>query len=731
MKKNMVFYKIFIPFFLLGVSLVVGFCIFIYQKTYSTIEEQFISDKETILQQIRTNIDRRIQIIEYSFSVYGSTSDFSDTFQEPLTSKNFNKYLDVRKELSYIEMMVQGENQFDLTSITGKWSIVNGSLKQLSDKDINEIKNEYIDNSTTNLYWEKKSNGIEMVLLLPMYSNNKYAVANALLTDYTLDNAIGSNSQNQLTIYNNTEILFTNKDENNSDIKQETIDSIDINEVNLFREKKGNYLLLKTGYHNWIYKMDIDSQEIKRSITNLRIGLVVISVCFSILIGIFSYIISLRFSRPFKKIQESLEVTSLDNKQIELNQVAESIKRIVGENRYLSNSLFVQQSQLETLFVLSLFRNRVDQREVEQRQEQFKYDLLNKVFYVSLIQIDDETKHGGETDLLLIAINNIVSESIPIENRLIPIVLNDEMQATIFMMNEEGNSGQVLMNYYQGIQKAINEYLQITVSVGISSKYFSLLESKKAVDYAKEALLYRINTGPQSLIFYDEIPQSFGNTSLSKYPYDLQEELFGFIRGGDEEKVIILTEQIIDSLFKENPNSISVELTVIRFINEVAELGQILGADVSIFENLKQIYMQSLSTYKPEELKTILIQQLILPITVNTQDNNELEFRSISDKLIRIIHTEFDSDLSLDTLAERLHYNPNYLSSVFKKEHGENLGDYIQSYRLLIAKRWLKETNLTIKEIAERLQYRNSQNFIRFFKKREGLTPGEYRKKFK
>lgn len=97
--------------------------------------------------------------------------------------------------------------------------------------------------------------------------------------------------------------------------------------------------------------------------------------------------------------------------------------------------------------------------------------------------------------------------------------------------------------------------------------------------------------------------------------------------------------------------------------------------------------------------------------------------------MIHIIYSEYDRDLSLDMVADRLHYNPNYLSNVFKKETGENFGDFIQNYRLEIAKKWLKETTLSVKEIAERLKYRNSQNFIRFFKKKESVTPGEYRKK--
>lgn len=40
---------------------------------------------------------------------------------------------------------------------------------------------------------------------------------------------------------------------------------------------------------------------------------------------------------------------------------------------------------------------------------------------------------------------------------------------------------------------------------------------------------------------------------------------------------------------------------------------------------------------------------------------------------MHIVYTEYDRDLSLDVIADRLHYNPNYLSNVFKKETGENL----------------------------------------------------------
>ncbi|MNC09987.1 HTH-type transcriptional regulator YesS [compost metagenome] len=103
------------------------------------------------------------------------------------------------------------------------------------------------------------------------------------------------------------------------------------------------------------------------------------------------------------------------------------------------------------------------------------------------------------------------------------------------------------------------------------------------------------------------------------------------------------------------------------------------------------------------------------------------QFRCLSEKIAMIIRSEYDQELSLEIIGERLHYNPNYLSSIFKKEYGMTFSEYLMNYRLEMAKKWLVETDMTIKEIAERLQYHNPQNFIRSFRKKEHVTPGAYR----
>jgi uncharacterized protein YxeA len=76
LKKARVFYKLFIPFFLLGIGLVVGFSIFIYNSTYHSVEESFLKDKKNYTKQILHNVEQKVRTIEYGYTAYSSTANF-------------------------------------------------------------------------------------------------------------------------------------------------------------------------------------------------------------------------------------------------------------------------------------------------------------------------------------------------------------------------------------------------------------------------------------------------------------------------------------------------------------------------------------------------------------------------------------------------------------------------------------------------------------------------------
>ncbi len=91
------------------------------------------------------------------------------------------------------------------------------------------------------------------------------------------------------------------------------------------------------------------------------------------------------------------------------------------------------------------------------------------------------------------------------------------------------------------------------------------------------------------------------------------------------------------------------------------------------------------------------------------------------------IEAHLEEDLSLVRLARRFHFNPSYLSRVFKQENRVNLSEFIEKARLRKAKEMLAEDGLRINEIGVKVGYESPHSFTRFFKKSTGTTPQEYR----
>ncbi len=84
---------------------------------------------------------------------------------------------------------------------------------------------------------------------------------------------------------------------------------------------------------------------------------------------------------------------------------------------------------------------------------------------------------------------------------------------------------------------------------------------------------------------------------------------------------------------------------------------------------------------------------------------------------------------SIEELARRLSVSASYFQHLYKQEFSVSCYEDIISARHAMAKYYLRNTALPISRIAELCGYENDVHFIRQFKKRMGMTAGEYRKK--
>jgi AraC family transcriptional regulator, transcriptional activator of pobA len=105
------------------------------------------------------------------------------------------------------------------------------------------------------------------------------------------------------------------------------------------------------------------------------------------------------------------------------------------------------------------------------------------------------------------------------------------------------------------------------------------------------------------------------------------------------------------------------------------------------------------------------------------------QFKGIlNDNFIKLGSDESHKILSVKEIANIMAVHPNYLGNVVKEETGKTATEYIQERTLSEAKSLLKNTHLTVSEIAFKLGFTDSTHFAKFFKKASGSTPGDFRK---
>lgn len=86
--------------------------------------------------------------------------------------------------------------------------------------------------------------------------------------------------------------------------------------------------------------------------------------------------------------------------------------------------------------------------------------------------------------------------------------------------------------------------------------------------------------------------------------------------------------------------------------------------------------------------------------------------------------------LSVRDVAEHFGYHPDYISSLFRKNYGLSLKQYINNAQISAIKGLLVTTNLSMKELAAQLGWDNENEFIHFFKYHSGISPAKFRSMF-
>ena len=152
--------------------------------------------------------------------------------------------------------------------------------------------------------------------------------------------------------------------------------------------------------------------------------------------------------------------------------------------------------------------------------------------------------------------------------------------------------------------------------------------------------------------------------------------------------------------------------------------------------NVHPYYIDEISTRYAQKMELITSEQDFMEMMssmiheycdyVHRYSNQQ--YSSLIQQSIHYINMNLDKEITLDELSKIVNVNSAYLSNQFKIETGTTIINYINHQKMKHACYLLKNTQMNVSRIAERVGIYDSNYFSRLFKKYIGNTPRDYRK---
>lgn len=131
-----------------------------------------------------------------------------------------------------------------------------------------------------------------------------------------------------------------------------------------------------------------------------------------------------------------------------------------------------------------------------------------------------------------------------------------------------------------------------------------------------------------------------------------------------------------------------------------------------------------------------VVQHIMMAIFYASDKSKEISEKEVirtnadvlSKHFLEIVKDNFRRERQLKFYADALCITPRYLSRVVKECTGSSAADWIERYVVLEARALLKSTTMTIQQISDELNFPSQTFFGKYFKRRVGMSPKEYRR---
>ncbi len=341
-------------------------------------------------------------------------------------------------------------------------------------------------------------------------------------------------------------------------------------------------------------------------------------------------------------------------------------------------------------------------------------------------QILLETQGVEALKSYLFAAANILSELLGESTKVFQLDMWNDKNL-LFLQWEDNLSAENLREHIRKMQACVSDYYDISISVLVSSPEADSDRLYSLFEQVEETLARSIFFGPEYVVFAAEMEVK--SVSHYEYPEQKEKQLLENLMSGKAAEAKKNYEEIITETYQYP--IIIYNMVISRLVFAIDKVISTLkkNGNASSFSGyfvLSNLIQETDNITVRNNKFYDLFQHIQSELEKRKSDKQELLVVKIND-MIEKEYTE--ASFSLDYLADSIGISTAYMCRLYKLYTGTTITDRLSFLRMKKARELLLETQLSVNEVAERVGYSNATYFYRVFKKENGVTPKEFRRK--
>lgn len=437
--------------------------------------------------------------------------------------------------------------------------------------------------------------------------------------------------------------------------------------------------------------------------------------------------------KPLTKMLKKIVTLEYDSDLEDLNYLQEKIEFVVENYKNQKIRIHQQVRDVHSAFINRLVQGRFSYYTSEELLEKFVSNgfIAPKGDRIVSVKLTDAMNEGSlisadERANNQFMVNNVLQDIIGPYYEYVVILGSSGQRVDLYLNGPKNTTMEIttiIQECNQVIQRVIRRYSTFIVSQEITD--LTLIKGTyERIEEAYDAQKMSIGT---QVIFIDEgSTQRLGSTNPT-----VEFRINQIIHGINENDVVLIKEALGELIriyhqFEMSFYSFKMMLQTLHYNVENLLLG--FGADPQVIITSDRLIRLCSQTFDSVLLQEILNNNLLEPARETIVGFKAKKVNNSFESIVQYINGNFsDPLLSQDMLADQYEIDVYLFSKQFKKKTGVTYIEYITNLRMERAKELLMVTATPINKISEMVGYQPSY-FTRLFKKRIGVTPGDYRK---